>query len=58
MGGTLTARRFIYQTTFTIDLNGEDITTVEEEDAPKAPGTEPRRLLRATRPAPMEIPCA
>jgi len=40
VGGTLTARRFVYQTTMTIVRNGEEITTVDEEDAPKAPGAD------------------
>ncbi|MCI0747407.1 MAG: hypothetical protein L0Y58_18540 [Verrucomicrobia subdivision 3 bacterium] len=40
VGGTLTARRFLYVSTITINRNGEEITSTEEEDAPKAPGND------------------
>src|SRR5204863_6474969 len=37
-GGTLSARRDIYVSTQTIIKNGQEITSTDEEDAPKAPG--------------------
>jgi hypothetical protein len=39
VGGTLTARAFVYRTTSTIvKPGGQQITTTDEENAPKAPG--------------------
>lgn len=40
VGGTLTARQFLYVSTITFIRNGEETTTNDESPAPKAPGND------------------